>query len=761
MDARNHDLPLQLEDHYSPEPEYGYGPGARPAIGFADIFETLRRGWRIPLYGCLIGLGLAAAYVVVVKVPYKSSARILIDRSVNRYLQTNKISDQPTFDESEIASQVYVLSSDSVIVPVVRSLKLAHDSEFASQRNPGGVTFLDQFAKLAEIFRSIVGGNTDTKTESDSGAERTAVEALLKRLTVNREDVANVINVTFESQDPNKAANIANAIADTYISSTVEGKLKSTKVVGQWLQERLTELKAQATEADRALQDYKIANNFPTDSRSPQNSELLANLKTQLANARLAVAEAKERVDLIQRTDSEGILTALGTDALLNPARSGKINFALNNSDLVRLRAQYRDLTARETDLASRVGPKHAIIVKLRAQIETQRAAIRAEEKRISDVYFSEYQVAKARESELAASVAQLAGETGVNSEAQTTLRELEGSAETLRNLYNSTLQKFKEVNTVQTETMPVQNARIITRAAAPLYKSSKKPMAILAGSAMLGLFLGVGAVIGREWLADVFRTAKAVEQLSDRKCVVLPRIEAKSTLIEEFVLDAPYSRFAETLRNIKALIDAAPTGHGAKVIGVVSSIPEEGKTVVAANLATVVVASSGARTLVIDSDLHLRKLTAALAPNAREGFIEALEDPSRLSELVVTRQRSGLDVLPCVSSNRIPNAAELLGSSDMELLLASARRSYDYIIIEIAPIMSVVDVKTIERFIDVFVFVVEWGQTKRSLVLDALSEADVIRDRLVGTVLNKVDPVALRHIESYKGDKFRHYYQD
>ena len=57
--------------------------------------------------------------------------------------------------------------------------------------------------------------------------------------------------------------------------------------------------------------------------------------------------------------------------------------------------------------------------------------------------------------------------------------------------------------------------------------------------------------------------------------------------------------------------------------------------------------------------------------------------------------------------------------------------------------------------------FVVEWGQTKRSLVLDALSEADIIRDRLVGTVLNKVDPDALRHIESYKGDKFRHYYQD
>jgi succinoglycan biosynthesis transport protein ExoP len=276
----------------------------------------------------------------------------------------------------------------------------------------------------------------------------------------------------------------------------------------------------------------------------------------------------------------------------------------------------------------------------------------------------------------------------------------------------------------------------------------------------MLGLVLGIGFVLGREWLADVIRTPKALEQLSETKCVVLPMVEAKSTLLEEYVLDEPYSRFAEALRNIKASVDAAQGGSGAKIIGIVSSVPDEGKTVVAANLASLVIASSCARTLLIDSDLHLRKLTAALAPDAKLGFIDALEDPSKLSEFVVKRPRSGLDVLPCASPVRIPNASELLGSPEMGELLAAARSSYDYIVIEIAPIMSVVDVKTIERFIDAFVFVVEWGKTKRSLVVDALSEADVIRDRLVGAVLNKADPAALRQIESYKGEKFRSYYQ-
>src|SRR5262249_39134811 len=157
------------------------------------------------------------------------------------------------------------------------------------------------------------------------------------------------------------------------------------------------------------------------------------------------------------------------------------------------------------------------------------------------------------------------------------------------------------------------------------------------------------------------------------KKCVVLPKVEPKSTLIEEFVLDAPYSRFTETLRNVKASIDNALIGHGGKVIGVVSSAPEEGKTTVSANLASLIVASSEARTLIIDSDLHLQKLSARLAPNAREGLLDALEDPSLLSQVVVRRERSGLDILPCASQIRIPNAAELLGSHAMEQLLAAA----------------------------------------------------------------------------------------
>jgi polysaccharide biosynthesis transport protein len=766
--ANNNILPV-TEAGYPSSP----GPvGAAPALSIAQLLWALRRAWQWPVIGCLLGLTVAISYVATVTTPYKSSARILLDRSVNRYLQTNRILDEPSFDETEIASQVYLLSSDDVVVPVVRSKDLIHDSEFVASPPETGARISSHIDDLKKFIKRSIGWNVAPPIDPDAALERSVVDGVLRRLTVYREDVANVINVSFESQDPNKAANIANAIAESYIATTLQRKLRSTKIVSQWLQERLKELKTQAMEADQALQEYKISNNLIVAGKSGlPSSDVLLNLNSQLANARLAVAEAKARLDRIQQARGDSVVHMMMVDSTLNPAspRSGAINLALNNSDISKLRLQYRELSSKASEIEAIVGPQHIAVVKLRERIEELRKSIQEEEKQITEAYASEYQMATVRENEIAASKTQSLQEVETGSQAQVTMRELESAAETLRNLYNSFLQKFNEMSTIQTQTIPIQSASILTRASPPLYKSYKKPAVILAGSMMLGLLLGAGAVVGREWAAGVFRTPKAVEQIAELPCLVLPMVStnrgwfrrSERSPIEEFTLDAPYSRFTETLRNLKALIGAAKPADGATVIGIVSSVSKEGKTTVAANLAALITQSSGAHTLIVDADLHMRSLTGRLAPDAQAGLIEALEDPSQLASVVSKRPRSGLDVLPCAAADRIPNAAELLGSPKMEQLLLAARKSYDYILVEIPPIMSVVDIKMIERFIDCFIFVVEWGQTKQNLVREALSEADMIRERLVGVVLNKADPAALRSIESYKGNRYRDYYQE
>ena len=152
MDTRSNQLVVQ--EHGEPFAE-DYAPPAavRPAFGLWEIIDVLRREWRLPVIGLLIGLAVAAAYVAVVKAPYKSTARILIDRSLNRYLQTNKIVDQPTLDEVEVGSQLYVLSSDKVMLPVIRALNLTNDREFG-----GRSAFAGAAADGVDVARPIAAG---------------------------------------------------------------------------------------------------------------------------------------------------------------------------------------------------------------------------------------------------------------------------------------------------------------------------------------------------------------------------------------------------------------------------------------------------------------------------------------------------------------------------------------------------------------------------------------------------------------------------
>jgi succinoglycan biosynthesis transport protein ExoP len=122
-------------------------------------------------------------------------------------LQANKILELPALDDGETGSQVYVLSSESIILPIVRSMDLAHDPEFVGTSS-----------------------GTHSSVEPEAALERTAVETFLKRLNVARKDVADVITVTFSSQDSKKPARIVNAIVDSYIENTSGTKRKSTRM---------------------------------------------------------------------------------------------------------------------------------------------------------------------------------------------------------------------------------------------------------------------------------------------------------------------------------------------------------------------------------------------------------------------------------------------------------------------------------------------------------------------------------------------------
>ena len=135
------------------------------------------------------------------------------------------------------------------------------------------------------------------------------------------------------------------------------------------------------------------------------------------------------------------------------------------------------------------------------------------------------------------------------------------------------------------------------------------------------------------------------------------------------------------------------------------------------------------------------------------------MEEPTALAKFVVRKERLNLDALPCPGPDQMLSPTELLGTPEMERLIEVAREAYDLVIIEAPPVAAIVDYKMIARHCDGFIFVVEWGKTSQRLVLECLSDASALVDRVLCVILNKADPAALRSIEHYKGNRFHAYY--
>jgi succinoglycan biosynthesis transport protein ExoP len=728
---------------------------AQPAIGpvqpeIADLLGIARRGWLFIVAGTIFGL--VCAFMVLTLVPpiYKANSRIVFERTLPRYLQTNKVTNEPIIEDNDTLGQTYVISAENNLLQVVRSLSLASDPDFVGTKESETLG-----SRVRGLFRNTAQalGFTEKPAEDQSSEHRTdpetiALDSVVRNLTVTREDVASVITISFSFKDPMKASIIVNAVVDTYMDAGFAGKVKSTKMAGQVVEERVEELKQQSKDAERALLEYKAANSIVGTDQVTLSHGQLNVLQTNLTNARLAMAEAKVRMERIANAPDA---TAL---------------FAPDNELIGKLRGELLDLSVRANDIERRVGKDHLAAVKVRTRMEEVREAIANEQKRLAGSFGKDYELARARYDELSDAVSQVISNEGATSNAQARLRELENAANTLRNLYNRMLQQVTEMSRVEAQPSITPDARILTRATPPLQtESSKKRLLILASGALMGLFFGSAIALARNFPFGVFRTSQQVTYATGLSCAVLPQIvsadEQASLRSGEYALDWPYSRFAQTLRSIWAMVNIAQRESGAKVVCVVSSNPGEGKTTVAINLAAQFARYPTTRVLVIDADFYRQSLTRQTAPDARVGLKEALEEPTALARFVVRKERLNLDALPCPVTDPAPNPAELLGTVEMEQLINVAREAYDLVIIEAPPMAAVVDYKLIARHCDRFVFVVEWGKTSQRLVLECLSDASALLDRVLCVVLNKADPSALRSIEYYKGDGFHAYYSN
>ncbi len=718
------------------------GVESPPSETLTSYLDVVRRQFptMVAIVSACVILGLL--YLFTAAPQFTSTASMVIDtRKVQLFQQQSMLGDIAV-DSATVETQVEILKSENISLAVIRDLHLIDDPEFAG--SGGGL--------LGTIIGAVAGLFSGGDASSEFELTRRALERFEKNRTVKRLGQTYVMGIDFTSRDPAKAAKIANAIADAYIVDQLEAKYQATRRASVWLQDRIKELRTQASAAQRAVVDFKTANNIVDTGGRLMNEQQVAEVNSQLILAHAATAEAKAQLDRMN-------------DILKQEIPDANVTDALKNDTIVKLRSQYVDMASKEAIWSAKYGSEHLAAVNLRKQMAEIRKNIQDELKRIQESYKSDYDIAVTREEAIKTSLANVVSESQLTNQAQVQLRELESNAQSYQAMYDNFLQRYME--SVQQQSFPITEARVISAATTPLKKSYPKTLIVLAASLLGGLVLSFGAAMARELTDKVFRTTGQVEEMLGANCIaIMPSLAPTATLpsklsgkfgnpketpppdLLRYVVENPLSRFAEAVRSLKVAVDLNSIVRENRVLAVTSTLPNEGKSTLSTNLAQLM-AHSGARVLLVDADLRNPSLSRALVPGAQAGLVDVVAQKVHLEDALTVDPDTRLAILPAGTTSKLLHTNEILASKAMHTLIGQLRSKFDYVVLDMPPMAPVVDVRVTSTFVDSYVFVVEWGKTNTDVVKHSLRGSPEIQDKLLGVVLNKADTKALARYES------------
>jgi exopolysaccharide transport family protein len=719
-----------------------------------QIRDFVTRQWRLVALITALAVIVGIAYLALTPRKYTAQTDMIIDTKRVSFSQTELATENRIVEDASVESEIETTKSEKVAGVVAKRLQLATDPEFVGSGE-----------SLKQRIFSLVWSAAPTPEPTSEDILRGVIGHLRANLRVTRLGRSYIEQISYTSLDPNKAARIANAFADAYIEDQLEAKFEATRRASIWLEQRIGELRKQASDAFKEVQDFKSQHGIIIGVDGKLASEVeLDQLGVSLAKARAETSQAKAKLDRIQHVlalrpdpskESVDIPDPIVTDALSNPV-------------ITKLRQQFLDDQNKESEWRARYGVDHTAARNLRAEMAALQRAIWDEISRIAESYKSEVQIAKAQEESIERRMNEVFQQSGSMRQSQVRLRELETASNTYRNIYETFLSRFTQ--SVQQQSFPSTEARVVTYASAPSGASSPKKSLTLALATLCGLSLGLAMAIARERMSRQIHTRAQLEELLGTSCLaVLPALAKKrlpagktasaasSAAFQQITDVAPFSATAEALRYLKVAIDLHP--KGGKVVGMVSALPGEGKTTVAASLADFL-ARSGNRTLLIDADLRNPSMSRMLGYADAPGLLDVVANQTPFDELVITDSKHKFDFLPSATRIKPSNSSDILSSPAMKQLLKSAKSNYDYVLIDLPPILPVVDVKATAHLFEAFLLIVEWGATSTDEVVKAVGTSSIVSERLLGAVLNKADEAVMRRFEGYS-DRSYGYYSD
>lgn len=711
-------------------------PQAEQASGF-DIREAINfvwRQWKFIAGVTALAVLIGAIYIVRQVPLYTASSQLLLDPRKEKAAGQDAVLTDAILDLPAIESQIAIIKSSSLLRRVVEKERLVNDSEFGAGPSGAG----------SDILASIKGFFTRSETAepkpaqpvqvssdlSDASPEVIAtVENLKGAVAVTRAGQALVLNVSFTSADPAKAARLANAVSDAYVVDKLDARFEAAKRASSWLNDRLVELRQKLRESEEAVARFKADNNLVASTQGASLSqEQLGQLNSRLVQARAETAEKKARLDLLNKIQNGG-------------GNISALPDIMNSGTIADLRKQENDLQRQEADLRARYSDRYPAVVNIRAQISDVRRAMSAEIGRLTINIQNEYQLAKARQEAVEKTLREVTGQTDVDNTKLISLRELERTAAVNKSLFEDFLQRARV--TQEQSTFEARDARVITPALSPQFPSSPKKLQITFLSLILGLMAGVGGAYTLELLNAGFTTPRQVEEQLDMPLLAsISKMESRDLAVDgavlsmpEYPLIKPLSRFSEAVRSLRSAIQMSDVDNPPKVLQLTSTIPGEGKSTLAMTIA-VSAAQSGQKVLVIDCDLRHPSTSRYFKADQKVGLVDYLIGSVELQQAVMFDEKTGLWVLPAGSKTQ--NPPDLLGSDRLKQLMTALRQKFDLIIVDTPPMGPVVDPLIVSHIVDKVIYVVRWASTAREMIGHSIQRLSGHK-KVAGVVFNYV----------------------
>ncbi len=695
---------------------------AQPDIGVIDIRGILmflrRRAYVIGAVGILFVIG--ALIVTSQLTPrYEAVATVLIEGSSAQVVDIEAVVSGVGSGAARANAQTAILGSRAIAERVSERLNLWEAPDFggAEVPKPSMLNPLNWFAGEDEAVDPEVAANL--KREAVLSAFRGGMSVAPNPLT-------QTINIGYTSHSPERAAEIANTIADEYALDQLEAKFEATKSAADWLSRRLEGMRASLDAAERAVEIFRSENNLINADGLLLSEQELSELNSQLILIRAEKAEKQA-------------VYARAQQLLAGGAELDSVSQVIQSPVIAGLRQQQAELSRKQADLSARYGPRHPQMLNVQAERRDLDALIQQEIRRIVDSLKNAVAVVQTRERSIERSLEDRRNFAALNNQSLVQLRALEREAEATRALYETFLTRFKEVNAQ--ESLQTSGVRIISIATPPSSRSFPRTNLILFASLVLGLAAGVGVALAIELFDDTFHTAKQMESMLGAPNIAnVPLVASAGSegVSADYMLGSPLSSYAEAFRSMRTSLALSNVDAPPKVVLFTSAVPSEGKTTISTSYA-IAAARAGQKVVVIDCDLRKPSVHKMFGvPAEGKGLVGYLADPVGLDQAIQNHPATRVDFIPVVSGSI--NPTDVLSSQSMAELVQTLRGRYDVIVLDSAPLLPVADTRSVAGLADTTVLVVRWGRTPRAAAVNA---AHLLRQSglpLAGTVLSAVD---------------------